>query len=234
MDVTGFYDAYVGRQTGVGVNERHQAILARLRALGLRPGRTVLEIGCGVGTLTGLIAAAVGPQGSVVAVDLSPASIEAARGRLQGVANLRLEAVDVLEAEIEGRFDFVVLPDIVEHIPLERHPALFERVAAWVERDGVVLLNYPSPHYLEWCREHHPERLQIVDQPIHADLLLANAYPHGLYLDRLETYSVWVREGDYVAAVLRPRAGVGRFTPLPPRRVPLRARIAARVRRLRR
>jgi trans-aconitate 2-methyltransferase len=143
---------------------------------------------------------------------------------------VRLLAADVLEAEIEGSFDVVVLPDIVEHIPLESHPALFGRVASWVEPDGLVLLNYPNPHYLEWCREHHPERLQIVDQSIHADVLLANAYPHGLHLDYLERYSIWVREGDYVVAVLRPGAGAGRFTALPPRQVPLAARVGRRVR----
>ena len=98
--------------------------------------------------------------------------------------------------------------------------------------DGFVLLHYPNPHHLEWCREHSPEVLQVIDQPIHADALVRNAYPHGLYLDSLQTYTIWVREGDYVAAVLKPRAGTGRFTRVPERRPSVLARIRRRVRRV--
>jgi SAM-dependent methyltransferase len=191
----------------------------------------VLEIGCGVGTLTQLLAAALDGGGSVFAIDLSPRSIEAARARLAAFANVRLTVGDALETPIEGPFDVVVLPDVIEHIPLERHRALFERVAGWLAPSGFALLNYPSPHYLEWCREHTPDLLQVIDQAIEADVLLANAYPHGLYLDFLKTYSIWIREGDYVTAVLRPSAGRTTFTPVPDRQPPLGRRVLGRLRR---
>jgi cyclopropane fatty-acyl-phospholipid synthase-like methyltransferase len=203
-----------------------------LQRSGLRPYHHVLEIGCGVGTLTELLAEAVEPEGSVVALDFSPKSIEAARERLASFGNLRLVVGDVLEAQFDRRFDVVALPDVIEHIPLEHHSALFERVASWLRPDGFVLLNYPNPHHLEWCREHRPETLQAIDQPIHADALLSSAYPHELYLDLLRTYSVWIREGDYVVAVMRPNAGTGTFTQLPQPRRSLPARLRDRVRRL--
>lgn len=229
MDVATFYDEFVDRQTRVGANRRHQAILGWLKRFGLRPDSRVLEVGCGVGPLTRLLAEAA-PQGSVVGTDLSPKSIEAAKERLAAFGNAELVVGDALEVEIDERFDVVVLPDVIEHIPLEAHDALFGRVASWVKADGFVLLHYPNPHHLEWFHVHHPERLQIIDQPIHADVLLANAYRHGLYLDYFERYSIWIREGDYVVAVLRPSAGVGEFTKLPQPRSSLRAR-AARLRR---
>ena len=145
---------------------------------------------------------------------------------------MRLVLGDVLDAELDGSFDVVVLPDVIEHIPLEHHKALFARVACWVRPDGFVLLNYPNPHYLEWCREHRPEALQRIDQPIHAEVLLANASPHGLYLDFLETYSIWVREGDYVVAVMRSRSGAAGFTRVPQARPSLGKRVRDRMRRL--
>lgn len=233
MDVATFYDEFVDRQTKVGVNRRHQAILGWLKRFGLRPDSRVLEIGCGVGPLTRLLAEAL-PRGSVVGTDLSPKSVDAARKRLASFGNAELVAGDVLEVEIDGRFDVVVLPDVIEHIPLESHDALFGRVASWVKEDGFVLAHYPNPHHLEWFHVHHPERLQIIDQPIHANVLTANAYRHGLHLDYYERYSIWVREGDYVVASLRPSAGVGEFTRLPPPRPTLRARAARLRRRLRR
>src|SRR5688500_3070328 len=42
-----------------------------LEMLGLRPGQTVLEAGCGVGVVARDLARMVGPHGVVVALDLS-------------------------------------------------------------------------------------------------------------------------------------------------------------------
>jgi trans-aconitate 2-methyltransferase len=232
MDVKGYYDEYAGRQAAVGVNKRHRAILEWALKFGMRPDHSVLELGCGIGTLTGLLAGELGPGGSVTAIDLSPASVESAKRRLSGFGNLRLLVGDVLETDLEGSFDVVVLPDVIEHIPLERHRELFERVASWVKPDGFALLHYPSPHYQEWIRRYHPDRLQIIDQSVHVDVLSSNTYPNGLYIDSLLTYPIWRREGDYVVAVLRPSAGPGAFTELPPPRVSLVARVAGRLRRL--
>jgi len=232
MDVAGYYDEYVHRQSAVGVNKRHRAILGWLQKLGMRPHHSVLELGCGIGTLTGLLAKELDSGGSVTAVDLSPASIEAAKRRMGALDNVRLLVADVIETDLEGSFDVVVLPDVIEHIPLERHSALFERVASWVDPDGFVLLHYPSPHYQEWTRRYHQDRLQIVDQTVHVDVLSSNAYPHGLYISHLETYSIWMREGDYVAVALRPAGSPDAFTELPGRRVSPFTRIVGRLREL--
>lgn len=232
MDVKGYYDEYAGRQAAVGVNKRHRAILEWALKFGMHPDHSVLELGCGVGTLTGLLAGELGSGGSVTAIDLSPVSIESARQRLSGFDNVDLLAADVLETNLEGGFDVVVLPDVIEHIPLESHRALFGRVSSWVKPGGFVLLHYPSPHYQEWNRKHHPDRLQIIDQTVHVDILSSNTYPNGLYIDHLTTYSIWMREGDYVAAVLRPLAGPDTFTELPRPRVSPVARVAGRLRRL--
>lgn len=230
-EVSDFYDEFVDRQTRVGVNHRHRAIVGWLRRFGLRPDNRVLELGCGVGTVTGLLAAELS-RGSVLGIDLSPRSIATAQERLASYDNVRFMAADVVAADIEGQYDVVLLPDVIEHIPLELHDALFARIASWVKTDGFVLLHYPNPHHLEWCHANHPERLQIIDQPIHADVLTANAYRHGLYLSYYERYSIWLREGDYIVAVLRPAGGVGEFTRLPQPRPSLARRVARRAKRV--
>src|SRR3954447_865796 len=231
-EIQRFYDEYVDHQSAVGINERHRAIGSWLERSGMRRGQRILEIGCGIGTLTQLLAEKLGAEGSVTAVDLSPKSIEIAKQRLGSFANVELLAADVIQTEIPGRFDVVVLPDVIEHIPLEHHPALFARVAGWLEDNGFALMNYPNPHYLQWCHEHRPDLLQVIDQPIHADRLTANAYASGLYLDLLQTYSIWIHEGDYVVAVMSPAASVGTFTPVPEPSRPLWRRVAGRVRRM--
>lgn len=220
MEAREFYDDWVEHQVHEGINARHHEIVRALRSTGWRPEHRVLEIGSGVGTLTELVVRRTTPQGSIVAVDLSPRSIEVARKRLARFERLELLAGNVLELDLAGPFDVIVLPDVIEHIPVVDHPRLFGRLASLLDPHGFILLNYPNPFHTEWCQVHHPEVLQVIDQPIHADHLVGAAYPHGLYLHSLRTYSIWKREGDYVSAVFKPRpreldfseAAPGRFS----------------------
>lgn len=231
MDSKTFYDRYADRQLAAGVNKRHHSILGLLRSRGMKRGDRVLEIGTGVGTLTGLIAAELDGDGSIVGVDLSPRSIGIARERLARFKGVQLLASDVLEAEVSGTFNVVVLPDVIEHIPLESHRALFQKIAEWLDPTGFVLLHFPNPFFLEWCRLHRPDLLQQIDQPIHLDLLAANVYAAGLWIETLKTYSIWVTEGDYQAAVLRPRPEKPDFT-LVAEKPSLVERVKGRIKRL--
>jgi SAM-dependent methyltransferase len=53
-----------------------------LHEAGIRPGMRVLDVGCGLADASILLARAVAPHGSVVAIDRDPAMIEAARARV--------------------------------------------------------------------------------------------------------------------------------------------------------
>jgi len=70
---------------------------ALLEAARLSPGQRVLDVACGAGTIALRAAAAVGPGGQVMGVDLSGRMIEAARARTAaggGPGNLRFERMD--------------------------------------------------------------------------------------------------------------------------------------------
>jgi trans-aconitate 2-methyltransferase len=205
MTSADYYDDYADRQVRVGINARHRAIQRWLKKFGLVPGMDVLEIGCGVGTQTELIAKTLKGSGSLVAIDLSPRSIDLARQRLVGQSHVQLLAADVLELELDRRFDVIVMPDVIEHIPLEEHIKLFAKVREWLRDTGWVLIHMPNPLYLEWCHRHRPDLLQLVDQPIYTETLVGNIHPNDLYVHYLNTYSVWVPEGDYQVVVLKPR-----------------------------
>lgn len=65
---------------------------AALDAAAAQPGEKAIDVGCGTGTTTGRLAAAVGPQGHVLGVDISETLIEAAHA--QGLANATFSVGD--------------------------------------------------------------------------------------------------------------------------------------------
>jgi ubiquinone/menaquinone biosynthesis C-methylase UbiE len=89
-------DAYVmGRtsaeteriQLQASVLAPHSAHLLRLA--GITSGVRVLDVGCGAGDVSMLLAELVGPDGAVIGVDMNPAVLELARARAAeaGLAN---------------------------------------------------------------------------------------------------------------------------------------------------
>jgi SAM-dependent methyltransferase len=83
--------------------QRDHTHLAKL----LRPGLSVLDVGCGTGAITVGIARAVGAGGLVVGVDRDAGLLEAARQAHQGIANLEFELADATELPFQARFDIV-------------------------------------------------------------------------------------------------------------------------------
>jgi SAM-dependent methyltransferase len=81
-------------------------------ALGLHPppaGGRVLDVGCGFGDASQTIAALVGPEGSVLGVDIAERFVEAAvdEAATAGVENVSFEVADVQVTEFSREFDYV-------------------------------------------------------------------------------------------------------------------------------
>lgn len=201
--VSAWYDGWVSHQRGIGINARHRRIMRGARKAGYRDGMRMLEIGCGIGQVTSLLARG-NRSGSILAVDISPKSVEEARRNLGHRSNVRFLVSDMSAFQVEERFDLVVLPDVIEHIPLEQHPALFATIARHLAPDARVVINVPCAQLLEHLHKHDPSVLQVIDQPVHADVLLRNAYAAGLALETFESYGLQYTDTEYHFIVLRP------------------------------
>lgn len=210
-DISKYYDAFSKNQESTGVNLRHITIFNKLKNLGLRHNSSVLEIGCGIGTVTGLIAKYC-KNGKVVAVDISEESISKAKKRLSEYKQVEFLVHDMANFNHELTFDFVLLPDVMEHIPVANHKGLFEVLKKHTNDNSIILINIPHPHYLEWVHENHPEQLQVIDQPIYTDTLLNNAYSSGFYLETLEPHSLYFNEHDYQFIVFKQKKSKHTFT----------------------
>ena len=79
-------------------------------ALRLRPGATVVEVGCGTGLNFPLIEQAIGPEGRIIGVDLTDAMLAQAQRRIEanGWANVSLVHASAAEFEFPAGIDAIL------------------------------------------------------------------------------------------------------------------------------
>ena len=200
--IKSWYNDYVVKQQKTGINLRHRTIIKKAIANGLNENSKVLEIGCGVGTLTKLICDIV-KNGSVTAVDISDESIKKAKENLKNFTNLTLVVNDMSEFSENQKFDFFILPDVLEHIPLDQHNNLFKVLSNHSNENSKILINLPHPTSIAWHHKNKPELMQIIDQEIHSDKLCKNAYEHSWILESLNSYALYHQNYDYQFIVFK-------------------------------
>jgi cyclopropane-fatty-acyl-phospholipid synthase len=106
----------------------------------LKPGMSVLDIGCGWGGLDLTLAADAGAR--VTGITLSREQLAVARERaltsgLDDRAAFRLQDY----RDVEGRFDRIVSVGMFEHVGVPNYQAYFDAVARLLEDDGVALIH---------------------------------------------------------------------------------------------
>jgi ubiquinone/menaquinone biosynthesis C-methylase UbiE len=104
-----------------------------LQASGIRPGQTVLEVGCGTGFFTLPAARLLGDQGSLVAMDVLPESVEAVTTKVQAaqLTNVRVVRGDALDTRLPAEsYDAVLLFGVIPApmLPLDRLLSEMHRV----------------------------------------------------------------------------------------------------------
>jgi 2-polyprenyl-3-methyl-5-hydroxy-6-metoxy-1,4-benzoquinol methylase len=135
----GTYDALMARATSLAVEPL-------LDAAGVGPGVRVLDVGCGLGTLS---AAAAARGADVTGVDLAEGMLAEARRRHPSIEFLLGDAEALPFAD--GAFDVALGAFVVNHLPQpERAASELARVAArvalamWGPEDEVAILGLPA------------------------------------------------------------------------------------------
>jgi SAM-dependent methyltransferase len=93
---------------------------ALVRSLDIRPGDRVLDLGCGPGLWSGLLAEAVGPSGHVVGVDLDAVHLNFARTTVRPAAATEIEFRRLAFQDLDyppGAFDVVFFSNCLCYTP---------------------------------------------------------------------------------------------------------------------
>ncbi|WP_339865918.1 class I SAM-dependent methyltransferase [uncultured Algoriphagus sp.] len=212
-NIFSFYDQFAENQEKPGINSRHLNILDKVKAAGLNANHSVLEVGCGTGIVSHLLANQV-KQGEVLALDISLENIRKARTIWKDQSNLRFEVSDLADFHKQDQtFDFFVFPDILEHIPVDQHHRLFRNVHMHAHKDSVIFIHIPAPRFLQLMIESDPQKLQIIDQPLDSGDLIKSITSNGFYLEKMETYPIFFDEKDYQYFVFKASKPLYQSTP---------------------
>jgi SAM-dependent methyltransferase len=120
---------------------QHRRALQFLTAAGT--GRAI-DVGCGS---SGRIIDLLLSSGlEVEGLDISTTMLELARAKHPGV---RFHQGDICTWEFPGQYDFISAWDSIWHVPLERHPAVLQKLCAALNPGGVLIFTtggVDAPH----------------------------------------------------------------------------------------
>ena len=196
-EVRRWYNTFSSQKKVGSINLRHYKLFNVLVKGGLKRSHKVLEVGCGVGALSFLLTSYLKP-GNLLATEISDEAIEIAKKRIPSSRRVRFLHTDMKDFSSPDIYDFILLADVLEHIPVEDHPDLFALFSQHMSEESRLLINIPHPEALKFIQSHSPEKLQIIDQPIASDLLLQNAYASGLELIESRTHTLFHLEPESV------------------------------------
>lgn len=128
-----------------------------VRALGLKRGQVVADVGAGSGYYTSLLARAVGPTGRVYATDIQPEMLEVLGRRIER-EKLR-NVVPLLATETDprlppGELDLILMVDVYHELALPQE--VLRRLKPALKPDGrFVLIEYRKESDWVPIREEH-------------------------------------------------------------------------------
>jgi ubiquinone/menaquinone biosynthesis C-methylase UbiE len=137
----------------------------------VRPGMTVIDVGCGVGWFSVPMAQMVGEQGRVIAVDLQPQMLDMLRRRAEkaGVTSrIELHQCEENRLGIDAQADFALMFAMLHEVPDQGH--LLTEIRDCLKPSGRLLLAEPPIHvpakkFASEVAVAEQTGFQIVDRP---------------------------------------------------------------------
>lgn len=163
----------------------------------LKPGATLLDVGCGPGTITADLASRLAP-GRVVGIDPSASVIADAMAGSGGPANLEFKVGDIYTLDLPERFDIVHAHQVLQHVadPVDALRAMGRAcrpggIVAARDADYEAMTWYPADPMLDaWLDLYRRIARSNRAEPDAGRRLLAWAHEAG-FTDVTPSASVW-------------------------------------------
>ncbi|HEY82720.1 MAG TPA: methyltransferase domain-containing protein [Dehalococcoidia bacterium] len=145
--------AFIGRGLDSDLRRWMQPADKIIERSGIKPGMTVMDLGCGSGAFTLSVAQAVGEQGRVYAVDIQPAMLRQLERKLARPENESIRNIELTQASAgalpfpDASFDLVYMVTVLQEIP-DKGQALRE-ITRVLRPGGLLAVSefLPDPDY---------------------------------------------------------------------------------------
>jgi ubiquinone/menaquinone biosynthesis C-methylase UbiE len=126
---------------------------------GITTGMNVLDLGSGAGDVALLLADMVGPQGTVVGVEVNPTILDTARARVReaGLINVNFFVGDLASIQFDTQFDAIVGRAVLMYLP---DPAtVLRKLASYLRPGGIVAFQEVDLERLATVPAHPPNQI---------------------------------------------------------------------------
>ena len=136
--------ALAQRASNERARDEWQKVDEVFKALGVRPGSVVADVGAGSGYFTVRLSRAVGPEGRIYAVDIGESVLSRLRSRVE---NEHLANVQVVEGTADdpklpaGALDSVLIVNAYHE--MARHQAMLAQIRTALKPDGRLVILEP-------------------------------------------------------------------------------------------
>jgi ubiquinone/menaquinone biosynthesis C-methylase UbiE len=205
LDFTGYLEKVSEHPN---IRERSRA---RLSAAGIRPGATVLDLGCGIGSNTLMLAGHVGPSGRVHALDRSRTMLDitARRAAARGLVVTCHQGDAASLTFPNASLDAVWIERVLLHVPSPT--AVMAEIRRVLKPPGQLVAAEPDNACASFCDGGDPEIARLLEggwvdgiaHPRMGSALEQLARAAGFTKVRVETDTVLLRDYDLASAVFR-------------------------------
>jgi cyclopropane-fatty-acyl-phospholipid synthase len=157
------------------------------RKVGLKPGDTILDIGCGWGMFLKFAAEKYGAKG--VGITVSVEQAEFARNLCKDLpVEIRVEDY----RDTTGQFDRIISIGMFEHVGLKNYRTYMEKAASLLKEDGIFLLHTIGGNYTKWTND------PWIEKYIFPNGILPSPKDIGTAIDKVFVLEDWHNFGpDY-------------------------------------
>lgn len=171
----------------------------------IKPNHTILDVGCGPGTITADLAALV-PQGKVVGADAVESVLEQAQAFAdsRGLTNVTFQSVDANALPFpDDSFDIVFCHQVLQHV---KDPvAILKEMRRVVKPGGIVAAREADYKSFSW----YPEPPEIAKW---ADLYQKVARRNGGEPNAGRYIHVWARQAGFKTQEITPTFDIWRYS----------------------
>lgn len=144
-----------------------------LSKMNIKRGDNILDVGTGTGILIPFLVAATGQEGSVLAVDMSPAMIEQAKKKFGLLRNVSFAVSDVENVQPGGTFDHIVLYSVYPHL---KRP--IDTIASFIKHHlapggNLLIAHSQSKEEINMHHHHIEDNIESLELPAVEELINA-------------------------------------------------------------